>query len=228
IAGSVDIIGFLGLNGLFIAHITGNLVVLAARIVAGDPAPVSYIISVPVFVAALLLTRLLVACLDRVQVASLVPLLLVQFLLLSGFLSIGVIAGHRENPHAAIMIFAGMLGVAAMAVQNALVKISLPEAPSTAVATTNTVVLTMDIGTILLSRDPKGIASARGRAGNTWPAVAGFLAGCIIGGAGESLIGLRSLAFPVSLSLLALFMGIACNRRRLPGELKKHSDDACV
>jgi hypothetical protein len=31
IAGSVDVIGFLGLGALFIAHITGNLVVLAAR-----------------------------------------------------------------------------------------------------------------------------------------------------------------------------------------------------
>ena len=32
IAGSVDVIGFLGLGALFIAHITGNLVILAARI----------------------------------------------------------------------------------------------------------------------------------------------------------------------------------------------------
>jgi uncharacterized membrane protein YoaK (UPF0700 family) len=37
IAGSTDIIGFLDLNGLFTAHITGNLIVLAAHIVAGDP-----------------------------------------------------------------------------------------------------------------------------------------------------------------------------------------------
>jgi Zn-dependent protease with chaperone function len=35
IAGATDIIGFLGLGGLFTAHITGNLVVLAAHIVAG-------------------------------------------------------------------------------------------------------------------------------------------------------------------------------------------------
>jgi len=32
-AGCTDIIGFLGLNHLFTAHITGNLVILAAHIV---------------------------------------------------------------------------------------------------------------------------------------------------------------------------------------------------
>ena len=58
IAGSTDIIGFLGLDGLFTAHITGNLVVLAAHIVTGDAATLSYILSVPVFMLVLLLTRL--------------------------------------------------------------------------------------------------------------------------------------------------------------------------
>src|SRR5262249_13968407 len=59
IAGSADIIGFLGLGGLFVAHITGNLVILAARIVARDQAPLAQLIAVPVFVVALALTRLL-------------------------------------------------------------------------------------------------------------------------------------------------------------------------
>ena len=35
IAGSTDVISFLGLAGLFTAHITGNLVILAAHIVTG-------------------------------------------------------------------------------------------------------------------------------------------------------------------------------------------------
>ena len=58
-AGAVDVIGFLGLGGLFTAHITGNLVILAAHLVSGGVAPVAHILSVPVFVAALGLTRLL-------------------------------------------------------------------------------------------------------------------------------------------------------------------------
>ena len=55
IAGATDIIGFLGLNGLFTAHITGNLVVLTAHLVAGEPTIFSYILSVPVFVLVLFL-----------------------------------------------------------------------------------------------------------------------------------------------------------------------------
>jgi uncharacterized membrane protein YoaK (UPF0700 family) len=49
IAGSTDTIGFLSLNGLFTAHITGNLVVLAAHVINGDPAILSYVLAVPVF-----------------------------------------------------------------------------------------------------------------------------------------------------------------------------------
>ena len=41
IAGATDTIGVLGLDGLFTAHITGNLVMLAVRIVAGRPATVA-------------------------------------------------------------------------------------------------------------------------------------------------------------------------------------------
>src|ERR1700720_4222082 len=64
IAGSVDAIGFLGLGGLFTAHVTGNLVILAGHLVSGGAAPVAPMLSVPVFMVALGLTRLLVGGLD--------------------------------------------------------------------------------------------------------------------------------------------------------------------
>src|SRR6202011_793019 len=49
IAGSVDAIGFLGLGGLFTAHVTGNLVILAAHIVSGGEAQIAAMVSGPVF-----------------------------------------------------------------------------------------------------------------------------------------------------------------------------------
>ena len=83
-AGSVDVISFLGLGGLFTAHITGNLVILASRIVAGGETPVAPMLSVPVFMVVLGLTRLLVGGLESIGLASLQPLLLLQLLLLAG------------------------------------------------------------------------------------------------------------------------------------------------
>jgi uncharacterized membrane protein YoaK (UPF0700 family) len=78
IAGCVDVIGFLGLGGLFTAHVTGNVVILAAKLVVHDPAPISYLIAVPVFMIALGTTRLLVAGLERIRICSLLPLLFLQ------------------------------------------------------------------------------------------------------------------------------------------------------
>src|SRR5258705_5998521 len=188
IAGSVDAIGFLGLGGLFTAHVTGNLVILAAHLVSGSGAPVAPMLSVPMFVAALGLTRLLVGALERIGFASLRPLLLLQFLLLAGFLVLCVSAGPRIDPDAPIAILAGMLGVSAMAVQNALVQISLKGAPSTAVMTTNITRFTMDVGEVILGRNPADAAKARSRAMQNWPAIVRIFLGCCLGAGYQATI----------------------------------------
>jgi uncharacterized membrane protein YoaK (UPF0700 family) len=211
IAGSVDAIGFLGLGGLFTAHVTGNLVILAAHLVSGGEAPVAPMLSVPVFMVALGVTRLLVGGLERIGFASLRPLLLLQLLLLAGFLALCASDGPSVDPDAPIAILAGMLGVSAMAVQNALVQISLKGAPSTAVMTTNITRFMMDVGEVMLGREKAGVAKARSRAMRTWPAIVGFAVGCGLGAACEAAIGLRSLALPTGLALLALAMGLAAN-----------------
>jgi uncharacterized membrane protein YoaK (UPF0700 family) len=209
IAGSVDVISFLGLGGLFTAHITGNLVILAAHVVSGGDAPFAVMLSVPVFMAVLLLTRLLAAGFEAIDVASLQTLLLLQFLLLTGFLILCVAAGPHIDPNATNAIVAGMLGVSAMAVQNTLPQISLTGAPSTAVMTTNVTRFMMDVGEVLLGRDPDEVAKARIRAKNTWPPIVGFIVGCGLGAACEAAVGLWSLALPASLALLAFAMGFA-------------------
>ena len=108
IAGSADVIGFLGLGGLFTAHITGNLILIAAHIVSGTGVRTVHLLSVPVFIAVLGLTRLLVAGLEAAGLASLRPLLLLQLLLLTGFLAFSAVAGSDTSPYQAITIVAGM------------------------------------------------------------------------------------------------------------------------
>jgi uncharacterized membrane protein YoaK (UPF0700 family) len=195
-----------GLDGLFTAHITGNLVILAAHMVSGGAAPLAPMLSVPIFVIALGLARLGAAGLDAIGVASLRPLLLLQFLLLLGFLTLCVAAGPRLDAQAAIAIVAAMLGVSAMAVQNAMVHVSLRGAPSTAVMTTNITLLAIDLVNMLVAQDPNDVAQARSRARHTWPAVVGFAIGCTLGACCQMIVGLLSLVLPSGLALAALVL----------------------
>lgn len=217
IAGSADVISFLGLGGLFVAHITGNLVILAAHVVTGTRVGIAPIVSVPVFILVLGLMRLLAAGLEAVGIASLRPLLVLQFVLLAGFLTVSVSTGPRIDPDAASGVLAGMLGVSAMAVQNALVQISVRGAPTTAVMTTNITRFTMDVGEVLLSRDPAAAAAARHRAAHTWAAIVGFAAGAALGAALFMAAGPPSVALPTGLALLAL-----ASVHRLPQRQAEH------
>src|SRR5438309_4264900 len=78
IAGTVDVIGFLSL-GLFTAHVTGNLVVIAALLVRGGPPHLAQVLTVPVFVVAVAAVWLIARATDRRGPALVRPLLLVHF-----------------------------------------------------------------------------------------------------------------------------------------------------
>src|SRR5258708_13853353 len=82
VAGMVDVIGFLSL-GLFTAHVTGNLVVIAALLVRGGPPNMAEVLAVPVFVIAVAAVWQIAKVLKRRGPALARPLLLIQFLLLT-------------------------------------------------------------------------------------------------------------------------------------------------
>jgi uncharacterized membrane protein YoaK (UPF0700 family) len=208
-AGSLDVITYLGLGGLFTAHITGNLVILAAHVAGGGATQLAPMLSVPVFMLMLGLTRVLAGGLEACGYSSLRPLLLLQFLLLATFLILAAAENLSVDQAGISATIGGMLGVSAMAVQNALVQVSLKGAPGTAVMTTNIARFTMDIGTVLLLGDRAEIAKARDRARKTWPSIVGFTVGCGFGAICEARLELHSLVLPAVLSLLALAIGIA-------------------
>lgn len=216
VAGSVDVISFLGLNGLFVSHITGNLVILAVQIVKAGSASLALILSVPIFIIVLGLTKWLVYGLDKRAQDSLRPLLFLQFIFLLSFLILCVTTSAHINSNTALAVLAGMCGVSAMAIQNALVQLSLKGVPATAVMTTNVTRFVMDAGEMLLSHHADTVAKARDRAKGIWPTIVGFIIGCALGATFEAQLGMWALTLPAVLSLLALVMGFFQERSMAP------------
>jgi uncharacterized membrane protein YoaK (UPF0700 family) len=205
-AGAADVIGFLGLGGLFVAHITGNLVVLAAHYVTGGFGKIGPLLSVPVFIVVLALVTSLSA--GKETRATLRALLILHWALLSGSLAVGVAFARLTNPDSVIAVCCGMLAVAAMATQSAMVKLDLPGFPSTAVLTTNTVQLSIDLAVLVRGKAQSDeLARARRRARVTFPALAGFIAGCTAGAFFQLHFGLWALGLPVSTAALAVLLG---------------------
>ena len=180
------------------------MVILAAHLITGDPAIVSYILAVPVFMVVLLLTSLFANDLERSGIATLRLLLLLQLLLLIGFLVLSVVYRAMVDP--ALAVVTGMIGVAAMAVQTALVQVSLKGTPSTGVMTTNVTHFVVALAELLARREVSTAEKARERMLHILPVIGGFVLGCALGAASEEAWGLRSLGLPTALALLAVML----------------------
>jgi len=201
-AGAVDIIGFIAL-GVFTAHITGNLVILAAHYVTGRFGEIGPILSVPVFMFVLGVVTL--AFVAKPAAIARRALLVLQAFLLAAFLGFGVGFSPFSDLESPMAVFVGMLGVAAMAIQNALVRLALPGAPSTAVMTTNVTQFTVDLATLIRGRGQQtDLSQVRSRADVTLTSVLGFVVGLVLGAILEIHLGLWSLIFPVILSALSV------------------------
>ena len=204
-AGAVDIIGFLTLGGLFTAHITGNVVVVAAHYVTGGFGQVGPLLAVPVFVVVLSVVTLVSAAVEKAGRSPRQGLLILHAGLLVCALGLGAGFGPFGDPDCPMAVIVGMLAVGAMASHNALVKLTLPGTPSTAVMTTNVTQLTLDLVMLALKRgEQEDLAKASRRVAVTFPCVVGFLAGCGAGAALAVHFGLSALALPVVLALVAV------------------------
>src|SRR5262245_51251227 len=111
-AGAVDVIGLQRL-GLFTAHITGNVVVVAAELVSGGPPRRLQILAIPVFVVAVAATWGIAKVLGQRRAGLLRPLLVVQCLLIGGVLLMSVIDLNDANGSGSVKGLAAMLAVSA-------------------------------------------------------------------------------------------------------------------
>ena len=81
--GYVDTAGFLALQGLFTAHVTGNFVTFGASVALGTSGAVTKLLALPTFCAVVVLARLLSHLLTRRSLPVVRTLLSLKFLLLA-------------------------------------------------------------------------------------------------------------------------------------------------
>jgi uncharacterized membrane protein YoaK (UPF0700 family) len=201
VAGVVDVTGFLRLDHVFTAHITGNLVVMADQIVNGGPPHVPQLLAIPVFAGAVALAYFLAR--RRRQGADGGRLLLVvQSFLLFVVFAIALRAPRRDLlAHGGVP--AAMVAVAAMAFQNTYLRVVAHESATTTVMTGN-VASSIIAALSLVWPGPFTRAFASQNLRRTLPLVIGFFLGCAVGAAGAARLGPWAWAVPALLSLLAL------------------------
>src|SRR5215470_17402042 len=178
IAGMVDVIGLLSL-GIFTAHVTGNIVVIGALIVRHNRVNPAQILAIPVFMLAVAITWLIAKASGKRGIGLMRPLLLIQFLLIICLLSFSATAKPSADPHGLMATIAAMIAVSAMACQFALLRLTLPVVPSTAVMTgnlTNAVLGLVDLS----SRTRPLIESDRRRLTGALHLLVGFFVGCVL------------------------------------------------
>jgi uncharacterized membrane protein YoaK (UPF0700 family) len=181
---------------------------VAVHYIIGGFGEIGPLLALPVFVAVLGAVSLVAVAAENAGHRSRRALLLLQAGLLATCMGVAVKFGPFANIESPMAVLVGMLAVAAMATQNALVKFALPGAPSTAVMTTNVTQFTVDLAVLAWGgRQPDTIARARHRAGQTLPCVVGFAAGCAAGAVLEVYCGLWALTLPLVLAAAAVPLG---------------------
>jgi len=114
-AGYVDTAGFLALQGLFAAHVTGNFVTLGASLALGTSGAIAKLLALPVFCAVVIVSRLLGTVLsNRIGIVFEV-LLGLKVLLLIGGAALAIKWSPIHDGDSWHAILTGMILVAAMA-----------------------------------------------------------------------------------------------------------------
>src|SRR5262249_40918629 len=142
--GFVDTVGFLGLSGLFVAHVTGNFVTLGAALVLGSHGILNKILALPEFIAVIVAARRFGHALRARRLPVLRIQLTTEVALLAAFFVLAVAFGPFADADSPLALLTGFAGIAAMALQNALQRVHLASLPPTTLMTGSTTQATLD------------------------------------------------------------------------------------
>jgi uncharacterized membrane protein YoaK (UPF0700 family) len=204
--GFVDTVGFLGLQGLFTAHVTGNFVTLAATLVSGTHGVIAKLLALPEFVAVVIVARLVGAALRARGLPALRLLLVAKVTFLLAFFVLAVALGPFPDSDAPAALLAGFAGIAGMAVQNAVQRVHYSSLPPTTLMTGNTTQAALDAVDLLYGGNGD-LTTTRARFGRTVQSIAWFAGGCALAAVLYYWIGFWSLAVPVAVGATTAILG---------------------
>jgi uncharacterized membrane protein YoaK (UPF0700 family) len=202
--GFVDTVGFLGLQGLFTAHVTGNFVTLAATVQMGWHGFIAKLLALPEFVIVVAFARVAGSAMRARGLPALPILLVAKVCFLLAFFVLAVVFGRKgaEGPFpdgdAPAALLVGFVGVAAMAVQNAVQRVHFASLPPTTLMTGNTTQAVLDAVDLLSGAEHNDASAVRARFGRTLRGIVWFAAGCAAAAVLYHLVGFWCLAVSVA------------------------------
>jgi uncharacterized membrane protein YoaK (UPF0700 family) len=207
--GYVDTAGFLALQGLFTAHVTGNFVTLGASLVLGISGVLAKLLALPVFCVVVILTRLAGERLRRHGRPALGVLLTAKLALLVVGAVLAIRLGPFANGDSLAAIVTGMVLVAAMAIQNAVHRVHLAAAPPSTLMTGTTTQIMIDIADLIGGASPDARPALVTRLRRMAAAVAVFAAGCAAAALGYAFANVWCFIVPPLIALAALVLRLS-------------------
>jgi uncharacterized membrane protein YoaK (UPF0700 family) len=201
-AGFVDTAGFLGLQVLFTAHVTGNFVTLGASLVFGTHGVVAKLVAIPEFVFVVALARVIGVALRR-HVKSLRVFLVAKVILLLVFFVFAVTLQPFPDSGAPAALLTGFAGIAGMAIQNAVQRVHFSEIPPTTVMTGNITQAALDAVDVWRGELGSDAAVVRTRLARTLRGISWFASGCTAAAILYYSVGFWCLSVPVIVGAMA-------------------------
>ena len=201
--GFVDTAGFLGLQGLFTAHVTGNFVTLGATLVMGTHGVIAKLLALPEFILIVALARVAGTALRHAQLPALPILLVVKVCFLLAFFVLAVALGPFADSDAPAALLTGFAGIAAMATQNAVQRVHFASVPPTTLMTGNTTQAVLDAVDLARGAPLPDAAAVRLRFMRTVRGIVSFAAGCAAAAILYDWVGFWCLAIPVAVGAAA-------------------------
>ncbi|TMJ42387.1 MAG: DUF1275 domain-containing protein, partial [Alphaproteobacteria bacterium] len=143
-AGFIDSFTVLALFGLFVAQVTGSFVLMAVAFVKDEQGALIKLLAVPVFLLAGAATTVFAVVLERRGRAALPWIVGLECAVLTGFLLTILVGAPLSEAGALSVAAASLLGLFAMGMQSAAVRLLMKDVASTNVMTTNTTNLAVD------------------------------------------------------------------------------------